>query len=128
MNNYADMVYSVSLCATKLSIMLLIQRVFCSTQRDVPYWLTVFLISANTAFYLAFIIVPAAQCKPRSKIWNPKEDGTCVDIKKLYIASALFNTLSDVAMLSVPIYLIWSLQMSLRRKVGVSAIFCTGGL
>ncbi len=29
-------------------------------------------------------------------------------------------------MLSVPVFLIWSLQMSSRRKVGVSAIFCTG--
>ena len=127
-NNYGDMVYSFALLSTKLSIMLLIQRVFCSVQRDIAYWLTTFLMFANTAFYTAFLIGPAAQCIPRSKIWNMEEPGTCVDINKLYVASAVFNLLSDVAMLSVPIFMIWGLQMSIRRKIGVSAIFATGGL
>ena len=85
-------------------------------------------MSANTGFYATFLIVPAAQCRPRSKIWNPEEPGECVDVFKLYIASSVFNLVSDFAMLSVPIYLVWRLQMSVRRKVGVSAIFCTGGL
>ena len=31
-------------------------------------------------------------------------------------------------MLSVPMYLVWRLQMSIRRKVGISAIFLAGGL
>ena len=127
-NNYANMVYSFALLSTKLSIMLLVQRVFCSVQRDLAYWLTTLLMFANTAFYTAYIIVPAAQCHPRSKIWNVEEPGSCVDINKLYVASAVFNVLSDVAMLSVPIFMIWGLQMSIRRKIGVSAMFATGGL
>lgn len=118
----------MALLFTKLSIMLLIKRVFCSVKRDVAYWLTIFLMFANTAFYICFLVVPATQCIPRTKIWNPEEPGTCVDIYKLYNASAIFNLVSDVAMLSVPIYLVWRLQMSLRRKIGVSAIFCTGSL
>ena len=36
--------------------------------------------------------------------------------------------ISDIAMLSVPMYLIWNLQMSVRRKIGISAVFATGGL
>ena len=35
---------------------------------------------------------------------------------------------TDIAMLSVPLYLIWSLQTSFRRKVGISAVFGTGAL
>ena len=31
-------------------------------------------------------------------------------------------------MLSVPLYLVWNLQMSFRRKTGITFIFCTGGL
>ena len=67
----------------KLSIMLLIKRVFCSVQRDVPYWLTVFLIFINTGFYLAFLIVLTALCSPRSKIWMPEVPGKCVDVLQL---------------------------------------------
>ena len=126
MSNYGDMVYSIALLATKLSLMLLIRRVFCSVHRDLAYWLTVFLIFANTGFYICFIIVPAALCNPRSKIWTPAEPGQCLNINKLYLASAIFNLVSDICMLSVPVYLVWQLKMSVRRKVGISAIFLTG--
>ena len=108
--------------------MLLILRVFCSVHRDTPYVFTVILMLINSAFYLCYIIVPAAACRPREKIWTPQLPGTCLDINKLYLASAIFNCISDIAMLGVPIYLIWRLQMSIRRKIGISVIFCSGGL
>lgn len=122
------MVYSVSLLSTKLSLMLLIIRIFCSVHYDIPYFLTVTLMLINSAFYLCYIVVPAALCKPRQKIWTPQLPGKCLDVTKLYLASAIFNFLSDLAMLSVPILLIWRLHMSVRRKMGITVIFCTGGL
>ena len=79
-------------------------------------------------FYLAFFFVPIFQCSPRTKIWTPEEPGRCLDVDALYLASASFNVVSDIAMLSVPIYLIWNLQMSVQRKIGISAIFATGAL
>ena len=45
----------------------------------------------------------------------------------LYISSAAFNTVSDVTMLTVPILVIWKLQMTRKRKLGVSIIFGAGG-
>jgi len=122
------MVYSISLCTTKISILLLVLRIFLSVQRDVWWWLTQSLIVLNTIFYIIFFLVPIFLCSPRSKIWNPTEPGRCLNIDDLYIASATFNMVSDISMLSVPIYLIWNLQMSVRRKIGVSLIFGTGGL
>lgn len=113
---------------TKLSIMLLILRVFCSVRRDAWYWFTQLLIAVNGVFYIVFFFIPIFLCNPRSKIWNPEEDGHCLSASQLYLASAIFNMLSDMAMLSVPVYLIWSLQMSTRRKIGACAVFLTGGL
>lgn len=108
--------------------MLLVLRVFCSVKRDVGYWLTQSLIVMNGIFYIIYFFIPIFQCSPRSKIWNPKEAGHCLKIDDLYLASSIFNMFSDTAMLSVPIYLVWNLQMSRRRKIGVSAVFLTGGL
>ena len=122
------MVYSIALLSTKLSIMLLIIRVFCSVHYDLAYFFTLGIMFMNTGFYLCFLIVPAALCKPREKIWVPQLPGKCLDVDKLYLASAIFNFLSDLLMLSVPIFLIWRLHMSTRRKLGITAIFCTGGL
>jgi len=120
------MIYSLALFFTRLSILLLILRIFCSVKRDRFYWLTQFLIGVNAIFYILFLFIPLFLCSPRSKIWNPDEPGHCLDAKDLYLAAGVFNFISDIAMLSVPVFLIWSLQMSSRRKVGVSAIFCTG--
>ncbi|KAF6239014.1 hypothetical protein HO173_002886 [Letharia columbiana] len=127
-SNYGDIIYSLALFFTKLSIMLLILRIFCSVQRDVGYRLTQFLIAVNGIFYIVYAFIPIFLCFPRSKIWSPEAAGHCLDVNDLYLASAIFNVLSDIAMLSLPIYLIWNLQMSTRRKIGLSAIFLTGGL
>ena len=126
--DYQDMVYSISLLATKLSLMLLILRVLSTLHRDKPYFITIVLIIINSAFYLCYLIVPAALCTPRQKIWTPELPGKCLNANKLYLVSAVFNFLSDIAMLSVPIALVWQLQMSIRRKIGITVVFCTGGL
>lgn len=120
--------FSLAILFTKLSIMLLILRVFCSVQRDIGYQLTWLLIVTNSIFYLLFFFIPIFECFPREKIWNKTISGHCLDINVLYLTSTSFNTISDIAMLSVPIYLIWTLQISTQRKIGVSAIFGTGSL
>ena len=108
--------------------MLLVLRVFCSVKRDVGYWLTQSLILINGLFYIIYFFIPIFLCFPRSKIWNPEAAGHCLDVDVLYMASSCFNMVSDIAMLSVPVYTIWKLQISRRRKIGISAIFLTGGL
>ena len=120
--------YSLSVFFTKISILLLILRVFCSVRRDTGYWLTWILIVTNSIFYLMFFFIPIFECSPREKIWNKAVSGHCLDVNVLYLASAVFNMISDVTMLSVPIYMIWRLRISRQRKIGVSAIFCTGSL
>ncbi len=122
------MMYSLAVFFTKLSIMLLILRVFCAVKRDIKYWLTWVLIFANSAFYLLFFFIPIFACSPREKIWNKSVQGHCLDVNVLYLASACFNMISDIAMLSVPIYMVWHLQISTQRKLGISAIFSTGSL
>lgn len=126
--NYGDMMYPLSVFFTKLSLMLLILRVFCSATRHLGYWLTWILIILNSIFYLIFFLIPIFECQPRQRIWDTSVPDKCLDVNVLYLASAVFNMVSDIAMLSVPIYMIWNLQMSVQRKLGISAIFCTGGL
>lgn len=88
--------------------------------------LTQLLMLANGLFYAAAFFINIFACRPRRKIWNPEIPGKCFDITSLYISSAVFNTFSDVAMLVVPIFMVWKLQMTTKRKIGISAIFGTG--
>lgn len=51
-----------------------------------------------------------------------------MNIPIINIVTASFNSASNLSMLVVPQNIIWNLQMSFRKKVGVSAIFLAGVL
>ena len=42
------------------------------------------------------------------------------------IAQGIFNVLGDIYLIVLPIPAVWGLQLSLRKKIGVSAMFATG--
>lgn len=86
-SNYGDIAYSLALLFTKLSILLLILRVFCSVHYDLFYWLTQVLIWVNSIFYGIYFFIPIFSCRPRKKIWNPEVEGKCLKINYLYYSS-----------------------------------------
>lgn len=112
---------------TKLSILLLIKRIFLPCEYDI-FWIIQFLIVANGIFYTCFLFIPIWVCSPRDKIRNPKLPGHCLDLTVLLVSSAAWNTCSDIAMLTVPLWMIWKPQLSQRRKIGATIVFATAGL
>ena len=126
--NYSDMVYSPAVCFTKISIIFLVLRIFCPKKRDVFYWVLQSLNLLNTIFYTIFFFIPIFGCRPRQKNWLKDTPGKCLQIFDLYIASAAFNVISDLAMYSAPVWKTWHLHMSKGKRLGISAIFATGGL
>ena len=82
----------------------------------------------NIMFYLIHFFIAIFSCKPREKIWKQTVPGAYLDIFSLYISSAAFNVYSDLAMLFVPLWRIWHLNMSKAQRLGISTVFLTGGL
>ena len=76
----------------------------------------------SLACFLSFIFT----CWPRERIWNPMAPGRCMKTESFMLASVIANVISDVAILVLPLASVMSLQMPLKRKIGVSAIFATG--
>ena len=79
-------------------------------------------------YFSACLFITIFQCTPRAKIWNPTVPGTCLDYQAFVLSTAIFNVLSDILMLVFPIICIWNLQMSMKRKLEVSAVFFLGSL
>lgn len=77
-------------------------------------------------FYVATTIVKIWECTPRERIWNRSIPGTCVNISSLLNTSGLFNTISDVLILLVPVKAVWNLKMDKARKIGVVLVFTVG--
>ena len=78
----------------KLSILLLINRIFLSVNRSFLFWMTQLLIWVNSLFYSIAVFLAIFACRPRKNIWNPDLPGKCLNSKSLYITSASFNTVS----------------------------------
>ncbi|KAL6720661.1 hypothetical protein ACLMJK_002586 [Lecanora helva] len=126
--SYGDSVYSVSILFTKISILLLVKRIFLQCEYDIFYWIVQGLIIANAIFYTCFLFIPIWVCTPRAKIWHPTLPGHCLNLTVLLMSSAAWNIVSDLAMLSVPLWMIWKLQLSKRRKIASSVVFAAAGL
>ena len=50
----------------------------------------------------------------------------CVNICALLISVSVSNVLLEVLILILPLFFIWTLQLSSRRKAGLSGIFMLG--
>ncbi|OJJ53194.1 hypothetical protein ASPSYDRAFT_62356 [Aspergillus sydowii CBS 593.65] len=124
--NSSQIVYAPLIFVTKLSLFLLYLRVFAPSRRDNTYRIIHLFIWFNVAFYLANFFLKIFQCIPRSRIWDPDTPGHCININIPILVTAAINVLSDLMMLVLPIVCVWRLQMTTRRKMGISAIFAAG--
>lgn len=120
--------YSITLFIIKLSILLQYMRIFAPTKsRDIIHCGIHIVIWFNFAYYLTGVFVEAFLCNPREKYWNVLLDtGHCYNRDAINIVSGIINTVSDFAILLLPQKVIWKLQMPLKRKLAVSAIFLIG--
>jgi hypothetical protein len=63
---------------------------------------------------------------PFERIWDKTVPGVCYNGRPLNLAIGIFNFISDVLILFLPQKLIWSLNMSMKRKIGIAVTFATG--
>ncbi|KAF4628948.1 hypothetical protein G7Y89_g9200 [Cudoniella acicularis] len=124
--NVAEVLYATSVCIVKISIVLQILKIFFPGRRTPLFFLLWGIMIFNILLYISIVIMEIFQCTPREKIWNPLVEGACVNVEASFIFTASANLISDLVLLLVPVYLLLQLNMSLKRKIGVGAIFASG--
>ncbi|KAH9222311.1 hypothetical protein DL95DRAFT_432243 [Leptodontidium sp. 2 PMI_412] len=69
-------------------------------------------------------------CSPISAYWDRSAHphATCLDVKTLYFADTVVSVITDIAVLMVPIPLIWGMNLSKMRKFKVMALLAAGGI
>ncbi|KAK3168975.1 hypothetical protein OEA41_005423 [Lepraria neglecta] len=111
----------------KFSIGLLLLRIF-GTKRTWRW-----IIRSIMAFVFVTTVISVAmvlaQCRPLDKLWNPTASGTCWS-PEVVIHIGYYNgavaVISDWALSSVPIVVMWNLQMSIQKKAGIAALMGLG--
>ncbi|KAH9907936.1 hypothetical protein F4778DRAFT_719706 [Xylariomycetidae sp. FL2044] len=122
----ASILYGVDVCIAKLAVLWLYRRIL-SPVRWSPFDITVStLIVILTSFYAAITMAKIWACIPRAKVFDPSIPGTCIDIPALFTVSGLFNTITDVVILLLPIKVVWNMNMNLKKKVTVVLVFTFG--
>ncbi|KZL64382.1 integral membrane protein, partial [Colletotrichum incanum] len=109
----------------KMAILWLYTRIFATAQ--FKRWSRI-LMGITGAYGVAFLILFMSRCSPMSQQWAPVPDGHCRDITIDQIVSVTINIVVDIAMTALPMPALWGLQMPLRNKIAVSAMFGMGFL
>lgn len=97
-------------------------------KRNLMCWAIRILLVANVVYYIIATFLETFRCTPQRKIWDIfYEGGSChVDVVVLNLAASVVNVVSDVAILALPQWVIWRLNMTRPAKFGVSVLFLIG--
>lgn len=124
----AGVLYSVVLPCLKIAILLEWMEMFTVT-RNVFWWICVFLIFLQTTFSIVIIVMLNLVCIPNASIYDLTVAGECnLDKHAMELASASLHLFTDVVMLFLPQKVIWGLNMSVKKKLGVAGVFGLGVL
>ncbi|KAI0010007.1 hypothetical protein F4779DRAFT_579574 [Xylariaceae sp. FL0662B] len=119
--------YAVNIMCIKVAIMLEWLRVFVPGRtRNTFYWSCWAVLIVNTTYYIANVVAINLTCIPYQAIWDITMSGKCLNQKALDTSSAIINLVSDLVIMGLAQQVIWRLQMSIKKRLGVSLIFAAG--
>ncbi|KAI9781114.1 MAG: hypothetical protein M1816_002472 [Peltula sp. TS41687] len=125
LNYVAGVLYLTELGAIKVSILAFYRRFL-----TLPTYHVILHLSASSIiiFTLASSVAFIFQCDPISKAWDLLVTVCRVDIPRLQLAICIFNLLSDVIILLLPVPAIWSLRVDIKKRFMLIGLFSMGVL
>jgi hypothetical protein len=113
----------------KAAIVLEWARIFVPRGTRNVFWWTCWAVAVlNFAASIIMLFLNVFACNPREAFWNPLVIGSCTGaLATIYIAP-IINLVVDIIILVLPQRVIWGLQLSWRKKLGVSFLFGLGVL
>ena len=115
----------------KVSILLQYLRIFVPSRNgNLPLFVAIHLCMWIVIIvYLVFTFFDIFLCTPRAKLWDPSiTTGHCFDGNDTFEASGIFNVVSDLIILILPMPTLWRLQLSLKRRLLTMGVFAAGFL
>ncbi|KAL8902530.1 MAG: hypothetical protein Q9207_004628 [Kuettlingeria erythrocarpa] len=129
MSDFNDILITarIGLTLTKVSLLLLYQRLFISAANCFAsmWWSIWITFCCNILLAVAYTVTLSVQCMGKAGV---AQGGHCINEYALLISSSFINVAMDVAILVIPIVAIWDLQMPKAKKRRLSALFVLGGV
>ncbi|KAI0166074.1 hypothetical protein GGR57DRAFT_509759 [Xylariaceae sp. FL1272] len=118
------LLWATGVFSVKIGILLFYWRIFQKTPKFRVAAIAVAFFS--TGIFLSNFFSFTFQCIPVQKFWLPDTDGACFDQNAFYLSSAVINVVGDIAVLALPLPIIWKLQASRSKKWSLSFLFLLG--
>ena len=121
-----EFLYLFSATVPKLAILCLYLRIFNTR----PYRYAAYSIAVVMMInYVVDIVLALVMCKPIAYSWDKTiPGGRCGDILGAYRWISVPNLATDLAILILPLPVIWTLHTKRSQKIGLTLTFLTGSV
>jgi hypothetical protein len=121
--------YVIVQCSARMAILLLYQQVF-DTGSTAWFGLVIkiclVLQMVKETIFLFLIIF---ECLPISAVWDKSiTDAKCLNLSLISLVGAIFSIGTDVVLALLPIPMLWKLQVSRAKRVGIAFVFVVASL
>lgn len=123
-----EVLYFLQIACLKATLLFFFLRIFPKPIIRKLLWATVIF---NVLWGTSFVITAIFQCHPISSYWTSWDrEGRrqCVNINALAWSNAIISVVLDFWMLGLPLYEVFQLQLSWRKKLSVAFMFFVGTL
>lgn len=111
----------------KFSILFFYRRLTSNGRLTANHMLTILFWFCGLT-YATLMVTISSTCRPYSKNWQirPLPGLECIFRAQNFIALAVLNIVTDMAILAIPVPILWQLRISWWRKLAVSLLLCGG--
>lgn len=79
-------------------------------------------------YYAASTISKIWICTPIGAFWNPSIRVSCINTVLLFRIDNYVSVITDALICILPVPLMWSIQMTTKKKIGIGLLLGAGGL
>ena len=125
--SYAEsLIYDLGIYLAKMSILILLYRLFGVSQRF--RWALWTVTAIWTLFTIANTLLIIFECTPVHKAWHPLIKGHCISLINIAVAGGYINIVTDFLILVLPVPMVWSLHLPQKIRLALIGIFATATL
>ena len=118
-----------ALSLIKISVIYFYRRIFNTGATPYLHWSTMIMVGLMTAWTVAFFFSFLFICGGTPEYYwlsAAIEKQHCVATQTLHLVYSITDTIFDILVLLMAVPMIWSLHMSMGRKLAVTGIFSLG--
>lgn len=122
-----SVLYFAGVNIPKMAILALYHRIFPTKPIRIAVYVILAILIGLT---IGNVVADLAACTPFEANWiqPPPPGARCIDKEAFFIYSSIPNIITDLAILVLPMPVVWNLHTNKRMKVGLLVTFAVGSL